>query len=217
MMKHRIVLADDHTMFREGLKSLIDRENFLKVVAEARDGEELIKILEAGGCDLVVLDLSMPRMDGMTALKEIHRRFPKVDVLVLTMQKDYEHFRHAMTYGARGYILKEDAHDQLIAAIAAIKKGKSFVSPSVSTLLTDRFIRPLDEVETPSLEILTRRQKQILRYIADGYSNKEIAAQLKISVRTVETHRGHLTEKLGIKTTAGLVKYAMAKSAAENF
>lgn len=214
MAFYRIILADDHTMFREGLKSLIEKEPSLKVVGEAKDGEDLLEKLGAVRCDLVILDLSMPQMDGMVAIQAVRRQFPHVHILVLTMQKDYEHFRHAMAYGALGYVLKEDAHEQLIAAVRALKKGKRFVSPTVSTLLTERVLRSFDEVETPSLEILTKREKQILRCIAEGDSNKNIAAQLKISVRTVETHRAHLGDKLGIKTTAGLVKYALSKDIA---
>lgn len=211
MAHYKIILADDHTMFREGLKSLIDKESSLKVIGEAKDGEELLKKLDVLPCDLVVLDLCMPQMDGMTAIRNIRCQFPQVRILILTMQKDYEHFKHAMANGASGYILKEDAHDQLTAAIRAVRKGKPFVSPTVSTMLTNRFIRSLDEVETPSLEILTAREKQVLRCIANGYSNKEAAAKLKISVRTVEAHRVHLTDKLGIKSTAGLVRYAISK------
>lgn len=214
MAFYRIILADDHTMFREGLKSLIEKEPSLKVVGEAKDGEDLLEKLGVVRCDLVILDLSMPQMDGMVAIQAVRRQFPHVHILVLTMQKDYEHFRHAMAYGALGYVLKEDAHEQLIAAVRALKKGKRFVSPTVSTLLTERVLRSFDEVETPSLEILTKREKQILRCIAEGDSNKNIAAQLKISVRTVETHRAHLGDKLGIKTTAGLVKYALSKDIA---
>lgn len=211
MTPYRIVVCDDHTMFREGLKSLIDKESSLKVVGEAQNGQDLIEKLSSLKCDLVILDLSMPQMDGMTAIKGILQKFPKVGVLILTMQKDYEHFKHAMAAGAGGYVLKEDAHEQLIAAIWAMKKGKRFVSPSVSTVLTERFVRSLDEVETPSLGILTKREEQILRYVADGCSNKGMAATLRISARTVEAHRAHLTEKLGIKTTAGLVRYAVSK------
>lgn len=214
MAFYRIILADDHTMFREGLKSLIEKEPSLKVVGEAKDGEDLLEKLGVVRCDLVILDLSMPQMDGMVAIQAVRRQFPHVHILVLTMQKDYEHFRHAMAYGALGYVLKEDAHEQLIAAVRALKKGKRFVSPTVSTLLTERVLRSFDEVETPSLEILTKREKQILRCIAEGDSNKNIAAKLKISVRTVETHRAHLGDKLGIKTTAGLVKYALSKDIA---
>jgi len=211
MIKNKVILVDDHTIFRTGLRSLVEKEPMLKVVGEAKDGEDLLEKLEDLPCDLVVLDLSMPNKDGITAMKEVRQKFPRVKILVLTMQKDHEHFKRAIASGADGYLLKDDAYDQMITAIKLILKGKQFVSPSVSTLITDRFIRSCDDIEGPSLEILTKREQQILKLIANGFANKNIAVKLKISVRTVETHRAHLTDKLGIKNTAGLVKLAISK------
>ena len=207
----RIILVDDHAMFRMGLKSLINQEPNLRIVAEAADGEELLSKLRTARCDLVILDLSMPNMGGIEAMKLIRQKFSKIIIIVLTMQKDHEHFKHAVANGASGYILKEEAYDQLTLAIKQVMKGKQFFSPSVSTLVTDRYIRSLDEIETPALEILTKREQQILTLIANGLPNKNIATKLKLSVRTVETHRLHITEKLGIKNTANLVKYAVSK------
>ncbi len=211
MEKCRIILADDHEMLRTGLKSLLNQDSFCHVVGQAKDGEELMSRLRKIKCDLVVLDLSMPHMDGMTALEAIHDKYPKIKILVLTMQKDLEHFKHALSYGANGYLLKDDAFEQLIMGIKRIMKGKRFVSPSVADLIAERYIRSFDDAETPSLDILTKREKQILKYVALGLANKNIATKLKISIRTVEAHRAHLTDKLGIKTTAGLVKFAMSK------
>ncbi len=211
MGKYKIMLADDHEMFREGLKGLLERESDCKVVGEAQDGAELIQELQKISCDVVVLDISMPNVDGMTAMKTIGERYPHVKILVLTMQKDQEYFRHAMSYGALGYLLKDDAFDQLAIAIKTIMKGKSFVSRSVSALLTDRYIRSLEDDGDPSSDILTKREKQVLKLVAMGLANKNIAIRLKISIRTVETHRIHLTNKLGIKTTAGLVRFAISK------
>ncbi len=211
MAEHKIILADDHEILRAGLKSLINKEPFFKVVGEAGDGEELLSQLKLVKCDLIVMDLSMPHMDGLAAIKEIRQKFPKIKILVLTMQKDHEHFKHAMTYGAHGYLLKDDAYEQLILAIKMILKGKKFVAPSVATLEAERFIRSLDETDMPSMEILSKREKEILKFVAGGFLNKSIASKLKISIRTVETHRANLTNKLGIKNTAGLVKYAFSK------
>lgn len=211
MTRNRIILVDDHTIFRTGLRSLVEKEPTLKVVGEARDGQELLDKLETIRCDLVVLDLSMPHMDGIAAIKEIRQKFPQVKILVLTMQKDKEHFQCALAGGATGYLLKDDAYEELMTAIKLVLKGKQFVSPTVSSLMTDRFIRSFEDTETPSLEILTRREQQILKLVAHGLANKNIAAKLKISVRTVEAHRAHLTDKLGIKSTAGLVKLAISK------
>ncbi len=211
MPGYKIILADDHEILRAGLKSLIEKNNLFKVVGQVKDGQELLDLLKLTKCDLVVLDLSMPNMDGLTTIKEVHRKFPKVRIVVLTMQKDSEHFRHAIASGASGYILKEDAYDQLTLAIKVILNGKQYFSPSVSALITDHYIRSSDEADQSSPKILTKRELQILKLVANGSSNKNIASKLSLSIRTVETHRAHLTTKLGIKTTAHLVKYAMAK------
>jgi len=208
----RIVLADDHEILRAGLKGLLEKEPDLKVVAQARDGEDLLEKLSSAKADCVVMDLSMPNMDGLTTLKVIRKKFPKIKSLVLTMQKDVEHFKHAMAAGARGYILKDSAFDHLVMAIKVIMKGKNFISPAISNLIAEQYVRSMDQKgDEPSLEILTLREKEILRRIAEGKANKNIAAALKISIRTVETHRSHLIQKLGLKTPASLVKYAISK------
>jgi len=211
MSKFKIILADDHEIFREGLRSLVDKDQALEIVGEAQDGEELLTQLKKIKCDVVVTDLSMPNMDGIAAIKIIRKKYPKVKILVLTMLKDHEHFKYAMANGASGYLLKDDAFDQLSMAIKLIMKGKQYVSSSVSALETDRFLRSLDEAETPSSGILTKRERQVLELVAGGLANKNIASKLKISIRTVEAHRTNLTNKLGIKTTAGLVKFAISK------
>lgn len=211
MNKYKIILADDHEILRVGLKKLIENESALEVVAEAFDGEDLLVKLRSFKCDLVILDLSMPNMDGIAAIKVIRKKYPKVKVLVLTMQKDHEQFKKSITSGALGYMLKGDAYEELILAIKVVLKGKKYISPSVSSLITDRYVRTLDDEENPSLEILSKREKEVLKFTANGLAGKNIAAKLKISIRTVETHRFHLTNKLGIKSTAGLTKYAISK------
>ena len=212
MHPYRIILADDHNIFRAGLKGLIEKDPEFKVVAEARDGEQLLEGLKSKKCDLIVLDLSMPNRDGLATLNEIKEKYPQIKILVLTMLKDPEHFKHALAQGADGYLLKDDAYDQLNIGIKMIlKKGKQFISPAISNVVTDHYIRSIDEADTPSLGILTKREQQILKLIARGFPNKNIASRLKISVRTVESHRANLSSKLGLKNTAGLVKYAIAK------
>jgi len=211
MSSTRIFLADDHEIFRQGLVSLIEKDQDLKIAGQAKDGEDLLSQLKDIKCDVIVTDLSMPNMDGLAAIKAIRRKFPKIRILVLTMLKDHEHFKHAMAQGASGYLLKDDAFDQLSMAIKLIMKGKQYVSPSVSAMETDRFLRSLDEAEAPSLDILTKRERQVLKCVTGGLANKNIASKLKISIRTVEAHRTNLTNKLGIKTTAGLVKFAISK------
>lgn len=208
---YKIALADDHGMFRAGLKSLIEKDPLFRVTTQAEDGEELLDKLAAAKHDLVLLDLCMASMDGIAALKEIRKRFPDMKVIVLTMQKDHEHFTHAMKHGASGYILKDEAYDQLFLGIKIVLKGKQFISPGISAVVTDRFVRSIDAAESSSLDILTKRERQILELIATGLANKAIASRLKVSIRTVETHRAHLSRKLGINNTAGLVKFAISK------
>lgn len=211
---YRIILADDHQILRAGLKDLIEKDKAFKVVGQANDGDELLSLMDSVKCDLIIMDLSMPNRDGMQAIREVRAKFPKVKVLVLTMQKDQEHFKHAMAHGASGYVLKEDAYEQLMMAVKMVLRGKKFVSPTISKLLTDYYVRSLDEAESSSLDILTKREQQILQFIGSGMANKNIASRLKLSIRTVETHRANLGHKLGIKNTAGLVKYALSKGLA---
>lgn len=208
---YKIILADDHKILREGLKSLIEKDKSFKVVGQAKDGDEVIALVNSTKCDLLVLDLSMPNRDGMQTIAEIKEKFPQIKILILTMQKDQEHFKLAMSYGASGYVLKEEAYDQLMMAVKVILNDKRFISPKVSNLVADSYVRAIDEAESSSLEILTKRELQILKLIAGGAANKTIAAKLKLSIRTVETHRANLSNKLGIKNTAGLVKYAISK------
>ena len=211
MPSYKIFIADDHEIFRQGLVSLIEKDQNLHITGQAKDGEDLLFQLKNVKCDVVVTDLSMPNMDGIAAIKTIRKKYPKIKILVLTMLKDHEHFKYAMANGASGYLLKDDAFDQLSMAIKLIMKGKQYVSSSVSALETDRFLRSLDEAEAPSSGILTKRERQVLELVAGGLANKNIASKLKISIRTVEAHRTNLTNKLGIKTTAGLVKFAISK------
>jgi DNA-binding NarL/FixJ family response regulator len=211
MNTSRIIIADDHNVVREGLKALIKKDPLLRVVGEAGNGNELLAQLKSTPCDLVVIDIAMPEMDGLSALKGIKRNYPNLKVLMFSMLKDYEHYKNARLHGASGYLAKDDTGDELITAINSVLKGNNYVSSSVTTLLAERQMRSLEYGEYPSLEILTKREKQVLELIAKGKANKNIAAKLKISIHTVENHRAHLSEKLGLNNTASLVKYALAK------
>ena len=207
----KIVLADDHSIFREGLKSLLGKNPECKVVGEAVNGKALLTMLNYNECDLVVLDITMPEMDGLTALKEIVRKYPRVKVLMLSMMNDFVHFERAKAFGASGYLAKEDAGDELVRAIEKVMNGKMYVSPSVTSLLAERQIHLMESGKFPSIEVLTKREKQVLKLIAKGITNKKIAVELKISIHTVENHRAHLSEKLGAENAAALVKFAIEK------
>lgn len=211
MKECKIILADDHSLLREGLKAVIEKYPEWKVVGEASNGVDLLAMLKKISCDLVVLDIAMPDMDGLAALKEISSHFPHVKVLMLSMLNDFSHFEKARSLGAAGYMSKEDAGDELCRAIQKIQSGKMYIAPSVNNLLAERQIHNMDSVNTQSVEVLTRREKQILAMIARGMTNKEVAHDLEISIHTVENHRANLSEKLGSKNVASLVQFAIQK------
>lgn len=211
MKECRIILADDHNILRDGLKSILGKYPEWKVVGEASNGNALLKMLNTVTCDLVILDIAMPEMDGLTALKEIKSKFPHVKVLMLSMLNDYAHFEKAKSFGAAGFMSKEDAGDELPWAIEKILGGKMYIAPSVNKLLAERQLRLMENDNSPSVEVLTKRERQILCMVAQGLTSKDIALDLKISVHTVENHRANLSEKLGSKNVAFLVQFAIEK------
>ncbi|MDI6763097.1 MAG: response regulator transcription factor [Thermodesulfobacteriota bacterium] len=207
---YRIVLADDHTIVRQGIKRVIEEKADLTVVGEASDGLELLSLLKILDADLVILDISMPNLRGIEATRELKRIFPDVKVLILTMYKDKELLHHAFSSGADGYVLKEDTDEELHTAIEKIRKGKVYISPRLSEGLTNASAQiRRNLLFKPPLERLTEREMEILRLIAEGKSNKEIANLLFISIRTVQNHRANIMSKLGIKKTADLIRYAI--------
>ena len=208
MNPYRIVLADDHSLFRQGLKSILEGEGDFEVVDEAGDGLELIALMDRVKPDLIILDISMPNLRGIDTIPEIKRIHPEVKILIVTMHKDKEYLFQAISRGADGYFLKKDAGNELFSAIEKIRKGKVYVPPILSESL-DQYWDDIRE-KTPKT-ILTNREREVLSLIAGGKSNKEIADILYISVHTVERHRANLTEKLNLKRTADLVKYAIEK------
>jgi DNA-binding NarL/FixJ family response regulator len=208
MNRYRVVLADDHSLFRQGLKAVLEGTDEFKVVGEAGDGLELIDLLNQVKPNLVVLDISMPNLRGIETIPEIKKNYPEMKILVVTMHNDKEYLYQAISQGADGYFLKKDAGTELFSAIEKIRKGKVYVSPSLSGDLTDYWEGMREGVKKG---ILTNREKEVLSLIAGGKSNKEIADLLYISVHTVERHRANLMEKLNFKKTADLVKYAIEK------
>lgn len=211
---YNIVLADDHVMFRHGIKKIIQENPGLEVMGEANDGIQLLELMKQATPDMVILDISMPNLRGLEATREIKMAHPGVKVLILTMHKDKEYLYHALTAGAAGYLLKEDADAELFSAINTIRQGETYISPLLSRQLTDLFLekksaRPGQAME-PS-ELLTIREREIIKLIAEGKSSNDIAELLFISVRTVQHHRANIMRKLGVKKTADLVKYAIQK------
>jgi len=210
MGSYRILLADDHTLFRQGIKRILTSASDLEIVGEAGDGLMLLELLKKLSPDMVIVDISMPHLRGLEATREIKIIDPAVKVLILTMHKDNEYLRNAVSAGAEGYLLKEDADTELFSAIATIRKEGHYISPLLSTDLAHELIQASNEGQStlPS-DPLTIREREILKLIAEGKPNKEIARLLYISIRTVEHHRASIMRKLNIKNTANLIKYAI--------
>jgi DNA-binding NarL/FixJ family response regulator len=209
MEPYRIVLADEHLLFRQGMKRIINEMPEMKVVGEANDGQEAIELVRKLLPDLAILDISMPKLGGIEACREIRRLFPGVKILVLTMHKDREYLYHAISAGAQGYLLKEDSDEELFSAIGAIRKGAIYVTKALAGVVSTDFSSLFREGERQLPRSLTAREREVLKYICEGKSNTEVAEVLRISVRTVETHRANMMNKLDLRNTAELVRYAI--------
>lgn len=209
----RIMVVDDHAVVRSGLMSLLDGKGGLQVVGEAADGDEAILRASELRPDVVLMDLSMPHgKDGLTATKELKKELADIAVLILTMHDDEEYLFRAIQAGASGYILKSAPHDELLAAIRSVAAGDAYLYPTATKRLMLEYIDKLKNGEgAGTYESLSEREKEILAWTAKGYSNKEIAEHLIISVKTVESHKSNLMEKLGLKTRPELVKFALKK------
>jgi len=216
LKKIRLLLADDHTIVREGLRSLIDSAEDMEVVGEVGDGRAALKKVEEIELDIVLMDIRMPGLNGIEATRQIKKHFPDVKVLILSMHPDDEYVLEALRAGASGYILKQAAHEELFTAIRAAYRNDVFLSPSVSKKVVETYIQSNKSVimESSVLDKLTQREREVLQLIAEGKSSKEISSLLFISPNTVETHKAHLKEKLGLRKTADLIRYAYRKGIA---
>jgi DNA-binding NarL/FixJ family response regulator len=210
--KIRIVLGDDHTLVRHGLRKILEEQPEWVVVAEASDGREAVRQALALQPDVMVLDIGMPLLNGVEATRQIARRLPDVNILILSMHAEEAYITQAMKAGARGYLLKDSADTDLIRAVAAVAAGKSFFSPAVAKIMLDDYVRHLAEKGVVDrFESLSEREREIFQLIAEAYSNKEIADLLSVSPATVETHRAHILQKLDVHNTAELVLYAVRR------
>jgi DNA-binding NarL/FixJ family response regulator len=207
-----ILLADDHVLVRQGLRKILEDQPDWKVVAEASDGRETVRQALELEPDVVVLDIGMPLLNGIEATRQIARRFPHINILILSMHAQEAYVTQAMKAGARGYLLKDSADTDLIRAVASVASGKSFFSPAVAKVMLDDYVRHLtDKGIVDRFETLSEREREIFQLIAEAYSNKEIAELLSVSPATVETHRAHILQKLDVHNTAELVLYAVRR------
>jgi two-component system response regulator NreC len=212
MKKIKLLVADDHKIFRQGIKMLLEEESDLQVVGEASDGREAVKKATELKPDVILMDIAMANLNGLEATRQIKKQLPSAKVIMVTMHKNEEYVLQSFQAGASGFILKEGAVEELVSAIRSINSDKSFLSPSISKTLIDAYMRKMEtgKTETP-FDLLTDREREVLQLIAEGYTNREVAKSLFISVKTVEAHRAHIMQKLNIHDIAKLVKYAIQK------
>jgi two-component system response regulator NreC len=208
----RIVLAEDHTILRAGLRALLSFQEDIEIVGEAGDGREAVRVVDKCVPDLLIIDLSMPRLNGMEAIREIRSRHSEIKIIVLTVHKSDEYIVASLESGANGYILKDASHSELILAIEYVMDGKIFLSPSISDKVVDVYLEQKKKKKRKTVrDILTSREREVLKLIAEGHKNKDIGSHLCISSKTVEKHRSNLMHKLDLRNTAALTAYAIEK------
>ncbi len=207
MNKLKIFLADDHAIVREGMKRLIDAESDMEIIGEAADGREAVERATAACPDVAVMDVSMPQLNGAQATQRLKQACPRVAVLALTVHEDKSYLRELLEAGASGYVLKRAAADDLIRAIRAVAAGGLYVDPHVAAKVVSGFVQPKSRNANGTAE-LSDRETEVLRLTAQGHSNKEISAQLSVSVKTVETYKARAMEKLGLKSRVDIVRDA---------
>jgi two-component system response regulator NreC len=212
MKKIRVLLADDHTLMRRGLRLIVEQQPDLVVVGEAEDGRQAVALSASLKPNVSVLDIGMPNLNGIEAAKQITEGESGAAVVILSMHADETYILRALKAGARGYLLKDSAESDLVRAIRSVADGKSFFSPAVSKVLLEDYVKKLQRTGSEdSYDLLTPREREILQLIAEGKSNKEVANLLHLSVYTVETHRANIMEKLKLKSVPELILYAVRK------
>jgi DNA-binding NarL/FixJ family response regulator len=210
-MSIRILLVDDHKITRQGLRSLLEKQQDMEVVGEAEDGRTAVSLVRELVPSVVIMDVSMPDLNGMEATRQIIAQSPDVKIIALSMHSDMLFVTEMLKSGASGYLLKDCAFEELARAIQAVVAGKTYLSPSISGVVVDDYLHRLSKADFSDSEVLTDREREVLQLMAEGKSTKQIALKLHISVKTVETHRRQMMKKLDIHTVAELTKYAIRK------
>jgi DNA-binding NarL/FixJ family response regulator len=213
--KIRIMLADDHTILRDGIRALIEDEPDMVVIGEAEDGRTTVKLACELEPDVVIMDIAMPLLNGLEATRQIKRTCPKVQILVLSMHDNEEYIRQVLAAGAMGYILKDAAACELLSAIRAVHRGEAVLSSAITRLVIEDYLRWGDLQTDHDEEVLTPREREILQLIAEGYTNKQIAEILCLSIKTIQAHRANLMQKLDLHDRGELIKYAIQKKIIE--
>jgi DNA-binding NarL/FixJ family response regulator len=205
----RLLLCDDHRIFREGLKTLLEKAPGLQVIAEAADGPSAVALAHELAPDAIIMDISLPQLNGIEAMRRILSLRPKAKVIVLSMHSDRRFVREALKVGAAGYLLKDSAFDELLAALAAVLEGKTYLSPSITHVVVEHCLGRVPPADWAVFSVLTQREREVLQLFAEGRSTKQIALHLGLSAKTIETHRMQIMKKLDIHSIAGLTRYAI--------
>ncbi len=215
MAKYSIILVDDHTMVREGLRQLLMTFPDVSVIAEGGNGYEAIELAQEHHPDIMIIDISMPKLRGVEAIMEIKAVSPETKILVLSMYDHEEYIKQSLKNGASGYLLKNSASEELMTAIQQVTRGEMYLSPPISRQIVSAWVSDTNLTGTSVESPLTNREAQVLKLLAEGYSNKQVAEMLHVSIKTVETHRYRIMEKLELDSFAALVKYAIKSQLVE--
>lgn len=208
-MTVRILLADDHRIVRQGLVALLEKQTDLKVVATAEDGRKTVRLAKELRPDLVIMDIAMPVLNGIEACRQILAEAPHTKVIALSMHSDRRFVTGMLQAGASGYLLKDCAYDELMNAITQVKAGHIYLSPRITSTVVEDYVRKLSPMDSSVFQVLTAREREVLQLLAEGKTTKEIAASLHVSVKTIETHRKQIMDKLNVHSLAELTKYAI--------
>ncbi len=212
-MNFRVLIADDHGIVRQGLRALLEKSGEVSVVGEAADGREAVRLAEELHPNIVLMDIAMPQLNGIDAASQIIGRNPEIGVIILSMHADESYILRALNVGAKGYLLKDSAEGDVLPAVRAVAQGRPFFSPVIAATLLDEYLQTMKKHKVQdSYDLLTEREKEVLQLLAEGKTNKEVAALLNLSPYTVESHRTNLMQKLNVHNTAEIVLYAVRKN-----